>query len=143
MSHSTCFISGLPVSPSVRPFVAHGARISVCPQPACIPVTCHRRARVNMGLFGLGFAEVGVIAAIGVLMFGPSKITELGRDLGGVAGGIKKASSEFKDAMQESLDEADREIEKKKIVKEAAENQIVDTSASTVSDSMDSDKKDV
>lgn len=67
-----------------------------------------------MGLFGLGLPEIMVIAGVSILIFGPNKIAELGKDLGGIAGGVRKASSEFKDAMQDSLEEADREIEAKK-----------------------------
>jgi len=67
-----------------------------------------------MGLFGLGWGELAVIAAIGVLVFGPSKLTDAGKNLGSLAGTVKKASTEFQDAMQESLAEADRLIDEKK-----------------------------
>lgn len=75
----------------------------------------------TMGLFGLGLPEILVIAGVSILVFGPGKIAELGKDLGGIAGGVKKASSEFKDAMADSLEEADREIEAKRVVKEDKE----------------------
>lgn len=78
-----------------------------------------KRQTVSMGLFGLGFPEIAVIAGIGILVFGPGKIAEMGKDLGGVAGSVKKATSEFQDAMAESLAEADREIERKKQAKSA------------------------
>ncbi|PXF47773.1 Sec-independent protein translocase protein TatA [Gracilariopsis chorda] len=85
-----------------------------------------------MGLFGLGLPELAVIAGVGIFIFGPSKIAELGKDLGGLAGGLKKASSEFREAMQESLDEADREIEQKHTDKTAqAPNTTNESSAST------------
>lgn len=71
-----------------------------------------------MGIFGLGFPELLVIAGVGILVFGPSKITELGKDLGGIAGGVKKASAEFKEAMQDSLEEADMEIEQRRMEKD-------------------------
>ena len=86
-----------------------------------------------MGLFGLGFPEIAVIATIGVFVFGPKKIAELGKDLGGIAGGVKKASSEFREAMEESLAEADRELEEKKRQKEEEKPATIDTSASAVS----------
>jgi len=106
---------------------------TVCGRPATVLTSSpQRRARVSMGLFGLGFPELAVIAGVGILIFGPSKIAEMGKDLGGFAGGVKKATSEFKEAMEESLEEADREIERKKLEKEAAANQTVDTSASAV-----------
>lgn len=79
-----------------------------------------RQAPITMGLFGLGFPELAVIAGIGILIFGPSKIAGMGKDLGGIAGGVKKATAEFKEAMEDSLEEADREIERKKKEKEAS-----------------------
>lgn len=90
-------------------------RVSVPPQ--------RRPSSLQMGLFGLGLPEVAVIAGIGILVFGPSKIAELGKDLGGVAGSVKKATSEFQDAMSESLAEADREIEAKKTARVESQEQ--------------------
>lgn len=87
-----------------------------------------------MGLFGLGLPEIAVIAGIGILIFGPSKIAELGKDLGGVAGSVKKATSEFQDAMQESLAEADREIEKKKLAKTKSSQDDAKSAASAEDD---------
>ncbi|KAI0565958.1 thylakoidal sec-independent protein transporter Tha4 [Gracilaria domingensis] len=92
------------------------------------------RSKVQMGLFGLGLPELAVIAGVGIFIFGPSKIAELGKDLGGLAGGLKKASSEFRDAMQESLDEADRELEQKKMEKTATSS-LSDSSGTTASES--------
>lgn len=85
-----------------------------------------------MGLFGLGFPELVVIAGVGIFIFGPSKISELGKDLGGVAGGVKKATAEFKEAMEESLKEADIEIERKKTERESAASKTVDASSKPV-----------
>ncbi|KAJ8901907.1 hypothetical protein NDN08_004111 [Rhodosorus marinus] len=68
----------------------------------------------SMGLFGLGFPELLVIGGVTALIFGPNKISELGKNLGSVAGSVKKASSEFQDAMQESLEQADKEIAEQK-----------------------------
>lgn len=96
-----------------------------------------KRARVTMGLFGLGAGELLVIAGLGVLVFGPSKISELGKDLGGIAGGVKKASAEFKDAMQESIEEADKEIEKKKLERESPAGTTTTVSSTAVSDETD------
>lgn len=80
-----------------------------------------------MGLFGLGAPELLVIAGVGILVFGPSKIADLGKDLGGIAGGVKKATADFKEAMEESLQEADREIERKKTEKNSAAGETVET----------------
>jgi sec-independent protein translocase protein TatA len=40
-------------------------------------------------MFGLGWPEVGVIAIVAVLIFGPKKIPELGSSLGKTLRGFK------------------------------------------------------
>lgn len=112
----TPFIATHKYSPSLQSGLDH-----VCARRAIVPARRLKRANtVSMGLFGLGFPELAVIAGIGIFVFGPNKVAELGKDLGGLAGGLKKASSEFKDAMQESLDEADRDIEQKSVEQKSA-----------------------
>jgi sec-independent protein translocase protein TatA len=51
-------------------------------------------------MFGLGWPEVGIIAIVALLIFGPKKIPELGSALG-------KTLRGFKDEMNQSPDEAD------------------------------------
>ncbi len=41
-------------------------------------------------MFGLGWAEVGVIAVVALLIFGPKKIPELGSALGKTLRGFKE-----------------------------------------------------
>ncbi len=54
-------------------------------------------------MFGLGWPEVAVIAAIGILIFGPKKIPEMGSALG-------KTLRGFKDEMDNpSLDEGEED----------------------------------
>lgn len=88
-----------------------------------------------MGLFGLGFPELAVIAGVGIFIFGPSKVAEMGKELGGFAGGMKKATAEFKEAMEDSLAEADRELEKKKVEKESVNVTAKDTSDKAIEES--------
>lgn len=115
--------------------IPHTGLDVVCARPraSSIVAPSKRRAMVSMGLFGLGFPEIAVIAAVGIFVFGPSKIAEMGKDLGGIAGGVKKATSEFKDAMQESLDEADKEIEAKRIEKESTTTTVAASSSTAES----------
>lgn len=91
-----------------------------------------RRKRVQMGLFGLGLPEIAVIAGVGLLIFGPKKVADMGKELGGMAGSVKKATSEFQEAMEESLREADEELEKRKIEKESPKKQTIDATATSV-----------
>lgn len=109
---------------------------SVCSRPSRQPIlSSRRRPRVNMGLFGLGFPELAVIAGVGIFIFGPSKVAEMGKELGGFAGGMKKATAEFKEAMEDSLAEADRELEKKKVEKESVNVTAKDTSDKAIEES--------
>ena len=41
-------------------------------------------------MFGLGWLEVGVIALVGILIFGPKKIPEIGSSLGKTLRGFKE-----------------------------------------------------
>jgi sec-independent protein translocase protein TatA len=43
-----------------------------------------------MKMFGLGWLEVGVIAIVGILIFGSKKIPELGSSLGKTLRGFKE-----------------------------------------------------
>lgn len=48
-----------------------------------------------MNIFGIGLPEMAVIAAIGLLVFGPKRLPELGRTLGRTLRGFQSASSGF------------------------------------------------
>ncbi len=48
-----------------------------------------------MNIFGIGLPEMAVIAAIGLLVFGPKRLPELGKTLGKTLRGFQTASQEF------------------------------------------------
>ncbi|MEG4347721.1 twin-arginine translocase TatA/TatE family subunit [Microcoleus sp. A003_D6] len=50
-------------------------------------------------MFGLGLPELGIVAVVAILIFGPKKIPELGNALG-------KTLRSFKDGIGQSDDEA-------------------------------------
>ncbi|MEG4276603.1 twin-arginine translocase TatA/TatE family subunit [Microcoleus sp. MON1_C1] len=50
-------------------------------------------------MFGLGLPEMGIIAVVAILIFGPKKIPELGNALG-------KTLRSFKEGVSQSEDEA-------------------------------------
>jgi sec-independent protein translocase protein TatA len=44
-------------------------------------------------MFGMGLPEIMIILVVVLLVFGPSKLPQLGRSLGDAIGGFKKAMS--------------------------------------------------
>lgn len=97
-----------------------------CPHPParCAAAAAPARRRsagvrlpVQMGIFGLGAPEIAVIVGVGLLLFGPKKLADYGKKAGSLAGDVKKATAEFRDAMDESLTDADAEIEARKAAK--------------------------
>ena len=52
-----------------------------------------------MSVFGVGLPEMAVIAVVGLLVFGPRKLPELGRTLGKTLKAFQSASQEFSNAV--------------------------------------------
>ena len=60
-----------------------------------------------MNIFGIGLPEMAVIAAIGLLVFGPKRLPELGKTLGRTLKGFQSASSEFEKEFKSAITTAD------------------------------------
>lgn len=56
-------------------------------------------------MFGLGWPEVGIIAIVAILIFGPKKIPELGNALGKTLRGFK---DELKNSTEDTTEEEDK-----------------------------------
>jgi sec-independent protein translocase protein TatA len=56
-----------------------------------------------MNVFGIGLPEMAVIAAIGLLVFGPKRLPELGKTLGRTLKGFQSASREFEQEFREAI----------------------------------------
>jgi len=77
---------------TARSAFAGNARALACAQPRRTPLRCGlrrsglstapRRSVTTMGLFGLGLPELVVIGGVVAVLFGPSKLPELGKTLG-------------------------------------------------------------
>jgi len=57
-----------------------------------------------MNFFGIGLPEMAVIAAVGLLVFGPKRLPELGRTLGRTLKGFQSASREFEQEFRQAID---------------------------------------
>jgi len=69
-------------------------------------VSSGREVSVN-SLFGLGLPELLVIGGVAALIFGPSKLPELGKQLGSTAKSLGAAVKEFNEELKDELKEGE------------------------------------
>jgi len=86
-----------------------------------------------MNIFGVGLPEVTVILILALLIFGPKKLPELGKQLGKTLKSLKKASNEF----QNEIDQVMNEEEKDQSPKSIESNQITEIN----SEKLESERK--
>ena len=66
-----------------------------------------------MNIFGVGLPEVTVILVLALLIFGPKKLPELGKQLGKTLKSLKKASNEFQNEIDQVMnDDNEKDIPK-------------------------------
>ena len=73
-----------------------------------------------MNVFGIGLPEMAVIAAIGLLVFGPKRLPELGKTLGRTLKGFQSASKEFEQEFRKAVDTAELEATDPKTIQASA-----------------------
>jgi len=73
-----------------------------------------------MNFFGIGLPELAVIAAIGLLVFGPKRLPELGKTLGRTLKGFQSASSEFEKEFRKAVDTVEAEVSSSATLPEAS-----------------------
>lgn len=62
--------------------------------------------------FGVGFQEIVIIGLIFLVLFGPSKLPEMARDLGRFVNEARRSIDEFKAELTAEHDEEDRKAKK-------------------------------
>ena len=71
---------------------------------AAATTTAARRSASSpaMGMFGLGWGEIGVIGVIALFFFGPDKLAPLAKEIGKSASGLKEVTDSFAEGMAEA-----------------------------------------
>ena len=95
-----------------------------------------------MNIFGVGLPEVTVILILALLIFGPKKLPELGKQLGKTLKSLKKASNEFQNEIDQVINEPDRENLPKSPQKKFTNDLDQDTKELEEKDFLESDNND-
>ena len=56
-----------------------------------------------MNIFGIGLPEIAVILVLGLLIFGPKRLPQLGKTIGKTIKGVQNASKEFENEISKTL----------------------------------------
>ncbi len=64
--------------------------------------------------FGIGFQEMVIIGLLFLVLFGPSKLPQMARDLGRFVNEARRSIDEFKEELTAEYDEDDKENKEEK-----------------------------
>ena len=67
----------------------------------------------------LGFSEMAFIFVLALIIFGPKKLPEIGRQIGKALGEFKRASNEFKWQLEAEMRQIEAEATRERLIKEA------------------------
>jgi len=107
---ATAFSPALTRPPLAPSHMGHGVTLAsahatparlASPRQPVVAGSTRSGAHVRMGLFGLGWGEIGVVAVLGLLFFGPERLAPLAKDLGKSASGLKEVADSFTEGMAE------------------------------------------
>jgi sec-independent protein translocase protein TatB len=65
-------------------------------------------------MFGIGGQEIIIIGLLFLVIFGPSKLPQMARDLGRFVGEARRSIDEFRDELTSAADEDEDEKKRKK-----------------------------
>ncbi len=67
----------------------------------------------------LGFSEMAFIFVLALIIFGPKKLPEIGRQIGKALAEFKRASNEFKWQLEAEMRQIEAEATRERLIKEA------------------------
>ncbi|KAL6007311.1 hypothetical protein ACLOJK_032808 [Asimina triloba] len=97
------------LSSSNSVFFGHGMRNSYGKQNSSLVLQRRRSSHKRLNcrcLFGLGVPELAVIAGAVLLVFGPSKLPEVGKTIGKTFKGFQQAAKEFETELQKPSEDS-------------------------------------
>jgi sec-independent protein translocase protein TatB len=65
-------------------------------------------------MFGIGGQEIVIIGLLFLVIFGPSKLPQMARDLGRFVGEARRSIDEFRDELTAAADEDEEDKKRKK-----------------------------
>ena len=65
-------------------------------------------------MFGIGGQEIVIIGLLFLVIFGPSKLPQMARDLGRFVGEARRSIDEFRDELTAAADEDEEDRKRKK-----------------------------
>ncbi|MCI0402296.1 MAG: twin-arginine translocase TatA/TatE family subunit [Acidobacteria bacterium] len=90
----------------------------------------------------LGFTEILFLFFIALLVFGPRKLPELGRQIGRGLSEFRRASNDFRTQLEDEVQQIERdETARQTIAPPAPESAVVSTSGTAISPPADSQSK--
>ena len=82
--------------------------------PGAVPVVSRPfGGYINYMGFGIGFQEMVIIGLLFLVLFGPSKLPQMARDLGRFVNEARRSIDEFKEELTAEYDEDDKESKDK------------------------------
>jgi Tat protein translocase TatB subunit len=74
----------------------------------------------------LGFTEMAFIFVLALIIFGPKKLPEIGRQIGKFMAEFKRASNEFKWQLESEMRQIEAEATRERLIKAAPETKVTD-----------------
>ena len=91
----------------------HALEYIRCKRRGAAFVVRQASAGYSCPMFGIGGQEIVIIGLLFLVIFGPSKLPQMARDLGRFVGEARRSIDEFKDELTAASDEDDKENERK------------------------------